>query len=65
MAKFCISLILVILAALLILDHATVRLPEWPDIPPKGYNGNVAKRLLEWPNIPPKGDNGQKAIRFP
>lgn len=65
MAKFQILLFLVILAASLVINHATVRLPEWPGIPPKGYGHNVAKRLPEWPGIPPKGYDGEKTVRLP
>ena len=65
MAEFRVPLILVTLAASLVVNDATVRLPEWPGIPPKGYNGNVAKRLPEWPGIPPKGYDGNAAKRLP
>ena len=65
MAKFNILLTVVIFIASLIVNHATVRLPEWPGIPPKGYNGNVAKRLPEWSGIPPKGNEDEKAKRLP
>lgn len=45
MATFHIFLTLVIVVASLVINHASVRLPEWPGISLKGYNGNVAKNF--------------------
>lgn len=65
MTNFDILLSLMIFTALLVVNHATVRLPEWPGILPKGYNGNIAKRLSKWPGIPPKDYNGEETKRLP
>lgn len=57
MAKFHISLILVILATLLIINHATIRLPEWWGIPLKGYNFQKTTMLPKCLGILSKGYN--------
>ena len=48
-----------IITTSLVANQAIVRLLEWLGIPPKDYNGNLAKRFLEWPYIPPKAYEGE------
>ena len=64
MATFHILLTRAIFAASFVVNHATVRLPEWPGIPPKGYNGNVAKKPSEWPHISLMGYDDEAAKRL-